>query len=59
VKTATHRGRYGEWVGHITRSRSNGTVLYDPDAIDLFFVVDGDLELYIVPIQAVLGLMAL
>ncbi len=31
---------------------------YDPDEIDQFFLIDGDLEYYLVPVAAVGGLMA-
>lgn len=29
---------------------------YDPDEIDYFFAIDGDLDLYLIPIAAVGGL---
>jgi hypothetical protein len=30
-------------------------VPYDPDLIDLFFIVDGDLSIYLVPSQIIYG----
>ena len=34
---------------------SGGRRTYDPDYIDEFFVIDGDLEFYLIPVAAVGG----
>lgn len=59
VKTTTTRN-HGSWlarIGHRPNAGGSSTppVPYDPDEIDLFFIVDGDLNLYLIPIQAVAG----
>jgi hypothetical protein len=30
-------------------------VAYDPDEIDLFFIVDGDMTMYLIPSRAIAG----
>jgi hypothetical protein len=60
VKTTTSYTKYG-WavgVGHHpdTHAKRRGRrVAYDPDVIDLFFVIDGDLTMYLIPSRAVAG----
>ena len=57
VKTTTHRPA-GAWLASL--STSERTILtYDPDELDYFFVVDGDLGLYLIPAEAVAGLRAI
>jgi hypothetical protein len=48
------------WIAQISRrpySFGNrvSAVPYDPEEVDLFFVVDGDLTMYVIPILAVAG----
>jgi hypothetical protein len=59
VKTTTYNSKDG-WMAQISRrpySIENNAPLvpYDPEVIDLFFVVDGDLTMYVVPSRAVGG----
>ena len=58
VKSTTSGNKYG-WqvgVGHHpdTHSKKKRQVLaYDPDEIDLFFVVDGEMTMYLIPSRAI------
>jgi hypothetical protein len=59
VKTTTYYSK-GGWqvaVGRRPYSAGNreGLVPYDPDLIDLFFIVDGDLAMYLIPSQVIAG----
>jgi hypothetical protein len=54
VKTSRTR-RSRSWVVSLT-SNSTAQKLYDPDEIDYFFIIDGDLHYYLVPVTAVGGL---
>jgi hypothetical protein len=59
VKTTTNRNR-GSWlatIGHRPASAGNRAPLvpYDPDEIDLFFIVDGDLNIYLIPCRDTAG----
>lgn len=59
VKTTTHRTRNG-WevtVGHHpdTHARKGRLVAYDPEVIDLFFIIDGDMTMYLIPVLALVG----
>jgi hypothetical protein len=45
----------GGWVVSLSNTRGE-RVTYDPDEIDYFFVVDGDLEYYLLPVGSVGGL---
>jgi hypothetical protein len=60
VKTTTFSTKYG-WtvgVGHHpdTHAKRRGQrVAYDPDVIDLFFIIDGDLTMYLIPSGAIAG----
>jgi hypothetical protein len=59
VKTTTFADKNG-WtvtVGHHpdTHSRKGSLLAYDPDDIDLFFVVDGDMTMYVIPSRALAG----
>jgi hypothetical protein len=59
VKTTTFNGKDG-WmvsVGHHpdTHSKKGHLLAYDPDEIDLFFIVDGDMTMYLIPSRAIAG----
>jgi hypothetical protein len=59
VKTTTHNSKNG-WmiqVGRRPYSVANNARLvpYDPDVIDWFFVVDGELSMYLIPSQIIAG----
>ena len=59
VKTSTTRSR-GTWIVRIGRrphSAGNQAPLttYDPDEIDLFFIVGGDLNVYLIPSRDIAG----
>jgi hypothetical protein len=59
VTTTTFQGRDG-WmvtVGHHpdTHSKKGHLLAYDPDDIDLFFIVDGDMTMYLIPSRAIAG----
>jgi hypothetical protein len=63
VKTTTHYSKNG-WmitVGRRPYSIRKDTPLipYDPDLIDYFFMVDGDLNLYLVPSRVIAGRVAI
>jgi hypothetical protein len=59
VKTTTYSSRSGWQVGVGRRPYSagnrEGLVPYDPDLIDSFFIVDGDLAMYLIPSQVIAG----
>lgn len=59
VKTTTHKGRDGWQVQVGRRPYSSGNqarlVPYDPDLVDFFFIVDGDLAMYLVPSRVIAG----
>lgn len=57
VKTTTVRAG-DSWIVWLSNSRQ-ARVTYDPDEIDYFFVVDGDLAYYLIPIAAVGGFHAI
>lgn len=59
VKTTTHNGKDG-WVVQVgRRPYSTGNhqrlVPYDPDTLDYFFILDGDLTMYLIPSRALAG----
>ncbi len=66
-----HRDRFSRVQVKTTRVRANETWIvrlhsggrqrgpYDPDDIDYFFVIDGDLEYYLIPVPQVGGLNAI
>jgi hypothetical protein len=63
VKTTTYNSKNG-WmiqVGRRPYSIGNNARLvpYDPDSIDLFFIVDGDLSLYLIPSRVIAGRVGL
>jgi hypothetical protein len=59
VKTTTHKGRDGWQVQVGRRPYSAGKqgrlVPYDPDIVDYFFILDGDLAMYLVPSRVLAG----
>ena len=60
VKTTTYSTRDGWTVGvgrhPDTHAKKAGhRVAYDPDVIDLFFIVDGDMTMYLIPSRAIAG----
>ena len=63
VKTTTYYSRDGWMVVVGRRPYSVGNkerlVPYDPELIDLFFIVDGDLSLYLIPSKVIAGRVGL
>jgi hypothetical protein len=65
VKTTTSNRKLEGWVvgvGHHpdTHAKKKGYVLaYSPDEIDLFFIVDGDMTMYLIPSRAIAGRITL
>lgn len=57
VKTTSVRAKNAWQVWLSTTGRTRNT--YDPDHVDLFFVVDGDMSLYVIPVEVVGGLHAI
>ena len=59
VKTTTYKSKVGWQVGVGRRPYSIGNreplVPYDPELIDWFFIVDGDLNIYLIPSQVIGG----
>lgn len=63
VKTTTHYRRDG-WMAVIGRRpysirKDARLVPYDPDVIDYFFIVDGDLTMYLIPSRVIAGRVGL
>jgi hypothetical protein len=54
VKTVTFRGGAG-FVAALSNSRRRGRVIYDVDEIDCFFVIDAELNAYLIPFADVSG----
>jgi hypothetical protein len=63
VKTTTYNSKNGWMIQVGRRPYSIGSnarlVPYDPDSIDLFFIVDGDLSLYLIPGRVIAGRVGL
>ena len=57
VKTTRVR-KSGTWIVYLSTSR-RGRQTYDPDEIDAFFVIDGELNYYLIPMSRVGGLQAI
>jgi hypothetical protein len=59
VKTTTYKSKDGWMVTVGRRPYSIGSnqrlVPYDPELIDLFFIVDGDLTIYLIPTAVIAG----
>lgn len=59
VKTTTYKGKDG-WMARVGRrpySVGNRARLipYDPDLVDFFFILDGDLAMYLIPSRDLAG----
>jgi hypothetical protein len=59
VKTTTCNSKDG-WTASVwhhpdTHSKKGHRLAYDPDEIDLFFIVDGDMTMYLIPSRAIAG----
>jgi len=54
VKTTTTRAG-DTWAARISSNRPRGTVVYTPDEVDYFFVIDGELTCYLIPLAVVGG----
>lgn len=63
VKTTTYNGKAGWQVAVGRRPYSIGNkerqVPYDPELIDWFFIVDGDLNIYLIPNHVIAGRVAI
>ena len=63
VKTTTHYSKNGWMVSIGRRPYSSGNnkrlVPYDPEVIDYFFIVDGDLNMYLIPSRVIAGRVGL
>jgi hypothetical protein len=63
VKTTTTRAQEGGVVSVGRRPYSAGNLAplmpYDPAIIDYFFIVDGDLNMYLIPSRVIAGRVAL
>jgi len=59
VKTTTYNGKTGWMVQVGRRPYSEGNrarlVPYDPDELDFFFILDGDLTMYLIPSRVLAG----
>jgi hypothetical protein len=56
VKT-TRLKNANTWIASL--STDGGRLTYDPDEIDYFFIIDGNLEFYLIPVATVGGLHAI
>jgi hypothetical protein len=63
VKTTTHYSKSGWLISIGRRPYSIGNNLplvpYDPDVIDYFFIIDGDMNIYLIPSRAIAGRVTL
>jgi hypothetical protein len=60
VKTCASRNRHGRWNVGVGRrpyvlDKSAGKMPYDPDSLDLFFIVLGDGSIYVIPSSVLAG----
>jgi hypothetical protein len=56
VKTCTGKDRTGSWRCHLAQNpKYRKTVVYDPDDVDFFFIIDGDMSYYLTPTEEVAG----
>jgi hypothetical protein len=46
-------------MASLANSRRAGHAIYDPDEIDSFFVIDAELNAYLIPVGHVAGLFAI
>ncbi len=63
VKTTTHYSKNG-WLISVGRRpysirKDSPLIPNDPDVIDYFFIIDGDLSLYLIPSRAIAGRVTL
>lgn len=63
VKTTTHYSKNG-WMISVGRRpysirKDTPLIPYDPDLIDYFFLVDGDLNMYLIPSRVIAGRVAI
>jgi hypothetical protein len=63
VKTTTHYSRNG-WMISVGRRpysirKDAPLIAYDPDVIDYFFIIDGDLSIYLIPSRVIAGRVSL
>ena len=59
IQVKTTQVRVGKtWKVYLSSTRKGRTV-YDPAEIDFFFVIDGDFDCYLLPVDAVAGLHAI
>lgn len=56
VKTTTTRDECGSWRAHVSTNGRHETRVYTTDEIDDFFIIDGDLNFYLIPIRAMRGM---
>jgi hypothetical protein len=59
VKTTTYKSKDG-WMVQVGRrpysvGNREGLVPYDPDLLDFFFILDGDLSMYLIPSRVLAG----
>ena len=59
VKTTTYNGKDG-WVVQVGRrpysvGNREPLIPYDPDLLDFFFILDGDLTMYLIPSRVLAG----
>jgi hypothetical protein len=60
VKTTTHNQAGTGWLVQVGRrpyspGNRERLVPYDPDLVDLFFILDGDLTMYVIPSRVIAG----
>ena len=59
IQVKTTQVRVGKtWKVYLSSTRK-GRIAYDPQDIDFFFTIDGDLDCYLLPVDAVAGLHAI
>ena len=58
VKTTTFRSG-STWTASLANSRRTGHVMYGADEIDSFFIIDAELNAYLIPMDHVAGLSAI
>lgn len=58
VKSTTRRS-HGAWVVRIASTRRRGAAVYTPDEVDDFFIVDGEMTFYLIPLPVVGGYQAI
>jgi PD-(D/E)XK nuclease superfamily protein len=54
VKTTTTKTG-GSWAVRISSTGRKGVTVYSPDEVDQFFIIDGDLTCYLIPLSVVGG----